>query len=86
MRAQLATLFVDGKMIKQWTGVKNLGDFENPFFHALENLKIELLWDSDAEKELVKLDGTIVEDLPWCDEDFRKSANSFFRDKCLLDI
>ncbi len=51
------------------------GDFERPFFMSVGSLKVELDWDEEEEKEILKLDGTLHSELPWLPEDWRKSKD-----------
>ena len=62
---------MDAKPIKQWTNVNEPGDFNPPFNLILDGVKLELLWDEENEKEVLKLDKTLYSDLPFISEEFR---------------
>ena len=57
LRSQYCTLLINGKPNKQWTSVKEPGDFEAPYVTTHNGIKVELSWDEDEDKPILKLDG-----------------------------
>ncbi len=67
MRSQTNTLYLDGKPVKMWQDVDERGNFETPYCLATDKFKLELLWDEEEEKEIIKIDGILYSDLPFVD-------------------
>ena len=65
------TIYLNNKMFKQWTEVKEPGAFEHPFFFCEGELKLEFRWSYDLCEPVLLLDGTIHDELPYLSPDFK---------------
>ena len=86
LRGQLVTISVNNKMVKQWSQVKNPGDFQHPFFYNEDDLKLEIKWDEDAEEPLLFLDGVNHDELPYLEPTFRLEDNELPEYKMGLSV
>ena len=59
-------------MIKQFTNVREPGDWEHPFYYNEGALKMEIKWDEEREDIFLYLDGVEYDSLPYISPDFRK--------------
>ena len=67
LRSQVTTLHVNKKVVKEWYR----GQFKSPFFHTENDLKIQLNWDFEQDKEILLLDGMPYDNLPYKDPESR---------------
>ena len=75
-------------MVKQFTNVKERGQFERPFHLTQDNFKLGVDWETENEKEIVKIEGQDYNALPWIAPDFRKNrfASSYQKSLCTADV